>query len=309
MKNLSMKWTENFNSHRVEDGKEKAVFYYIDITNTHPIIQEPKDNEIKTQTLEPKKLTINLENKVFRSIVSEEQIQDLKKLNIDAIEQTKKSLIQERDSNTEAELFNHTLSLSETKDYRQTVKGIKAWIYSLFGYRPLIWIESDEFLYLILKSSNEIAEKSRMGPGNWVIVHPECSGRFIKTNDWRYKKSNDNIISNVNYLGQWKNISVYTSGLIDKNQILIGRKAFNKNDNLVSSAMGEEKWSKTEKAAGKPYQWFCEISLERQSKVFNPPGSGKSYQNWRFECNKPNIWKWFGKNLVKLLNYVANRYT
>lgn len=296
-----MKWIDNFKVHQVDGDQIMAHLTYLDMSPTEePNWLKEGEAQMAEFSIKPQTLQIQLEKKRVQAQVSKEQVEDLKRIGIDAFEQTKSSLISEYDLNLTKELFKEVLSTAEILKSTQKYTGLKAWFYNIVGYKPLIWLESDEFLDQILKGSNEIMRRSRMGTGDWIVVSPKTAMRFERLPDFVY--GSEGRISDLNepvtQFGSWKHLKIWTSWLVEDGQVLMGRKSTNPSDPLVSAVVGEAEWLRAETATP-DFSIMFNIGLQRNSQVFSIPGSEKSYLKWSFTHNKSNFWKWFGKKLIK----------
>lgn len=297
-----MKWIDNFNMHQVDGDQRMAHLTYLDINpNEEPNWLKEGEAQMDELLIKPQTLQIQLEKKRVQAQVSKEQVEDLKRFGIDAFEQTKSALIREWDLNITKEVFGEVLDTAGILESTQKYTGFKAWFYNIVGYKPLIWLESDAFLDLILKGSNEIMRRSRMGTGGWIVVSHKTAMRFEGLPDFVY--CSEGQIADLNeqmiQFGSWKHLKIWTSWLIEDDQVLMGRSSTTPNDNLVSAVFGEVEWLHTETVTS-DFSIMLNIELQRNYQVFSIPGTEKSYLKWSFEHNKPSIWKWFGKKLIKL---------
>lgn len=297
-----MKWTENFNTHRVKRDQMIAQLHYLDLKEKAPT-SWLSEGEAQTPELsiQPQVLSVQLENRMVQSRISKEQVLDMQKFGIDPIGEAKKAISREWDFNIESELFNHTFALARTMGYKQEFTGIKGWFYRLFDYQPLIWADSDEFLDSILKGSNEIIRRTRMGAGGWIMVSPEVATRFGKLNDFVY--GSDGLVSELNsqvtQFGKWKHLTIYTSLLIDKDQILMGRKTTSNHDTVVSLVISGDGWLQSETVSEISFEPVYNLGLRRGFKVFDVPGSENSYLKWQIATKEPRFWKHLAQILAK----------
>lgn len=297
-----MKWTENFNTHRVEGDQRVAHLHYLDLKEKASTSWLSEgEAQMPELSIQPQVLSVQLENRMVQNRVSKEQVLDMQRFGIDAIGEAKKAISQEWDFNLEAELFNHTFALARTMDYKQEFTGIKGWFYRLLDYQPLIWFESDEFLDSILKGSNEIIRRTRMGAGGWIVVSPEVATRFEKLNDFVYGSDGrvSELNSRVTQFGKWKHLTIYTSLLIDKDQILMGRKTNSNHDTVVSLVMSDDEWLQSETVSEISFEPVYNLGLRRTFKVFDVPGSENSYLKWQITTKKPSFWKHLAQILAK----------
>jgi hypothetical protein len=297
-----MKWIDNFKVHQVDGDQRMAHLTYLDIGPTEePNWLKEGEAQMAELSIKPQTLQMQLEKKRVQAQVSKEQVEDLKRFGIDAFEETKSALKSECDLNLTKDLFKEVSATARVLESTQEFTGFKAWFYNLVGYKPLIWLESDEFLDLILKGSNEIMRRSRMGAGDWIVVSHKTAMRLERLPDFVYGSEGRIADPNeqVNQFGSWKHLKIWTSWLVGDGQVLMGRRSTNPKDPLVSAAVGEAEWLQAETATS-DFSIMLNVELQRNAKVFSIPGSEKSYLKWSFEYNKPNFWKWFGKKLIKL---------
>lgn len=296
-----MKWIDNFKVHQVDGDQRMAHLTYLDISPTEePNWLKEGEAQMAELSIKPQTLQIQLEKKMVQAQVSKEQVEDLRRIGIDVFEQTKSALTSECDLNLTKELFEEVLDTAGILESTQKYTGFKAWFYNIVGYKPLIWLESDAFLDLILKGSNEIMRRGRMGTGDWIVVSPKTAIRFAGLADFVYGSEGRiaDLNEQVTQFGSWRHLKIWTSWLVKDGQVLMGRRSTSSSDALVSAVVGEVEWLHAETVSPNCGTVF-NLALRRNTQVFSVPGSEKSYLKWSFENNKPSFWKWFGKKLFQ----------
>lgn len=302
-----MKWIDNFKVHQVDGDQRMAHLTYLDIGPTEePNWLKEGEAQMAELSIKPQTLQIQLEKKRVQAQVSKEHVEDLKRVGIDAFEQTKSALTGEWDLNLTKELFKEVLATAGILESTQEFTGFKAWFYNLVGYKPLIWLESDEFLDQILKGSNEIMRKSRTGTGDWILVSPKTAMCFERLLDFVYGSEGRiaDLNDQVTQFGSWKHLKIWTSWLVGDGQVLMGRRSTSPSDTLVSAVVGEAEWLHAE-TVNPNYDTIFNLALQKNAKVFSIPGSEKSYLKWSFEHTKPSFWKWLGKKLIKSSPFIS----
>ena len=121
---------------------------------------------------------IQLEPKSVSATLSDEQVEDLAAMQIDAVAMLKSTLHNDDEQRVTKRIIKklHTLGISSNvKSYTKFHKWVNKW----FGYVPLQLIRNDEDLIRVIHlHSNRIAVKSRRGPGNFIIVPFEIGARL-----------------------------------------------------------------------------------------------------------------------------------
>lgn len=289
-----MKWIDNFKVHQVDGDQRMAHLTYLDISPTEePHWLKEGEAQMAELSIKPQTLQIQLEKKRVQAQVSKEQVEDLRRIGIDAFEQTKSALASEWDLNLTKELFEEVLNTAGILESTQKYTGFKAWFYNIVGYKPLIWLESDEFLDLILKGSNEIMRRSRMGTGDWIVVSPKTAIRFAGLADFVYGSECRiaDLNERVRQFGSWKHLKIWTSWLVKDGQVLMGRRSTSSSDTLVSAVVGEVEWLQAETVSPN-YGNVFNLALRRNTQVFSVPGSENSYVKFNFVHKKPLFFDW-----------------
>lgn len=287
-----MKWVDNFKVHQVDKDQRRVHLTYLDISTTEePNWLKEGEAQMSELSIKPQTLQVQLEKRRVRAQLTKDQVEYFKHVGIHLVGHTKSALTNEWDLNLTIEIFEKVLDTARTLTSTQEFTGFKAWFYSKIGYKPLIWLESNEFLDLILKGSNEIARSSRLGPGDWIIVSPKTAIRFTRLPDFIYSFEGRiaDLNEQVHLFGSWRHLKIWTSHLVGDDQVLMGRRSTSSSDVLVSAVVGEAEWLQAETV----------LALQRSSKVFSVPGSEMSYLKWKFEQSKPSFWKWLRKKLIK----------
>jgi|688.fasta_scaffold32781_12 hypothetical protein len=282
------KFIDNFTIHKVQAGQRVVQVSFLETSIDEKSWIEEASSRL---SLNLKMIHVALENRRVSGKISKEHIFDPDYIGINAGNEMKHALRNEWDVNFEKDLFEKTFSLARTLDSYSQYKGFVGRFFSLVGYKPLIWFQSNKFLYQIIKSSNDILKSTRIGMGDWIVVSPQAATRFGDLSTFVLRNGTSRSTScSVEYFGTWKNFKIYTSWLIEKNCILMGRNPHNDHDILVRAVVGEEEWLESE---GLEFaETILNIGLRKDFKIFEIPGSQNSYVKWKFEMEKPNFWKW-----------------
>jgi len=305
-----MKFIENFKTHQVEGNQRIVSLSYLEFTNPKKSNWLSEGEASMSEfTIRPQTLEVQLENKTMTSKISNQQIEDLNQVGIDAIEQIKKELKTEQSINIQKHILVECDKIArfkfkwEINQNKGGVRGIRRWFWDLFNYHPEIWIESDDFLNVIFKMSHEISKSSRVGAGNnWIVVNPSTLYRFEKCLDFQYERggtvTTNDIISHV---GNLRYLKVFTSHLVEKTQIIMGRGASIEHDNTISIVKGESELLQTETIENQSFKTFQKIRLRTPIKIFSFPDSANNYLQWKFQYEKPSLRKYLKEISFRIL--------
>lgn len=302
-----MKFLDLFKTHRVKGDQTQVYLSYFDFeTQNEPNWLKEGEAEMPYISLQPKTLSVQLDNKMVSATVSKEQIMDLKGLGIDGTEEAKRALVVEQKTNLQKEVLAECGEVAQHKTKYEInqdkggVKGIRRFIWDLFGYHPEVWIDSDVFFDALQKGANEIMRSSRMGTAGWVVIHPKAMSRFESSRDFQFERSGEVTLNDVvSHIGNWRYLKVFASPLMDENQILIGRCATSDADTLVSIVNAEDEWLETEIVDERSFQTLYKLGLRTSMKVFAIPGSEKSYLRWTFQYEKPSLRRWIWQSIFR----------
>lgn len=302
-----MKFLDLFKTHSVKGDQNQVYLSYLDFeTSNEPNWLQEGEAEMSSISLQPKTLSVQLDNKMVSSTTSKEQIIDLKKLGIDGTEEVKRALIIEQNTNLQKEVITECEEAAQYKNKYEInqdkggVKGIRRFFWDLFGYHPEVWIDSDGFFDALQKGANEVMRSSRMGTADWVVIHPVAMSRFEQSRDFQFEMSGEIALNDmVSHIGNWRYLKIFTSPLVDENQVLIGRSATTDTDALVSIVKGEDEWLQTEIVDERSFQTLYKIGLKAPMKVFAIPGSEKSYFKFKIQYEKPSLRRWIWQSIFK----------
>jgi hypothetical protein len=170
-----MNFIDNFKTYRVDGDQSVAYLSYLESNvSTDSNWLSEGEASMPELSIRPQTLLVQLDNKTIASTISNMQIEDLRRVGINAIEQVKTNLKHEQSINIQREVLTKCENTAKFKNKWEInqdkcgVKGIRKWFWDLFSYHPEIWIESDKFLSTIFKMSNEIMYSSRMGQSDWI---------------------------------------------------------------------------------------------------------------------------------------------
>jgi hypothetical protein len=301
-----MKFIENFKIHKNVSGNVVNIAYLENSVQNAPNAlwnpnsesqdsqtrEQPAVETISTIHVKVKTLHIRLENKKIKSQISKDQIAQLKSIGHDPLYSVQSAMTNEQDLGLEKELFYLSLQTASELNSFEEFKGIQKWFYNLVGYRPKIWVEDQNFINMIYESSQEILKRTRQGDADWIVVSPIVASILLENPSIILPPSDNNSFnptSMVNEVGRLNSLRIYSSLLIDNDQILIGRRSKDNHDQLVSAAITESEWINVDDFMGINHI----IGLKRGEKVFAIPGSENSYVKWNFSIENPSFWKWF----------------
>jgi hypothetical protein len=302
-----MKFLELFKQHQVKGDQRQVYLSYLDFETT----QEPNwlkegEAEMPSISLQPKTLSVQLDNKMVSTTVSKEQIMDLDRFGIDGTDQAKNVLRTEQQINLQKEVLSECEEVAQLKTKYEInqdkggVKGIRRFFWDLFGYHPEVWIDSDGFFDVLQKGANEIMRSSRMGTADWVVIHPMAMYQFERSRDFQFQKDGEITLNEmVSHFGNWRYLKIFTSYLVDEDQILMGRSSTSETDTLVSIVKGKDEWLQTEIVDEKSFQPLYKLGLRTPMKVFVIPGSEKSYLKFKIQHEKPSLRRWIWQSIFK----------
>jgi len=302
-----MNFLELFKTYQVKGDQSQYSISYIDSENQkEPNRLQEDQAEMHSISLQPKTLSVQLENKMVSNTISKEQIQDLRGLGIDGTEEVKRQLVIGQKINLQKKVLTKCEEVARYKTKYEInqdkggVKGIRRFFWDLFGYHPEVWIDCDEFFDVLQKSSDEVIRSSRIRTADWIVIHPKAMYRLNQSKDFQSEMSEENtsngIVSNI---GNWRHLKVFVSPSIDKNQILMGRESTSDTDTLVSIVKGEDEWFDAEIVDERSFQTLYNLGLRTPMKVFAIPGSEKSYLRWTFQYEKPSLRRWIWQSIRK----------
>ena len=294
-----MKFTDNFKVHQIEGEQRVAMLYYLEAPDNEPT-GFATEGSIQELSITPRILQVQLESKIIDATITDHQISDLKNMGIDAISETKKALNRDFDIQFEKELYNKAFEIARNVDSVQEFTGIKRFLYKLFGYSPKVWIESNQFLKMIVDAAYNILQESRIGAGNWIVVSPKTAAKFARFPEFIYRNDN-NIDGNVRIFGLIHSIKVFSTHLISDDVILMGRNPTGDTDQLVSAIVGPKNSIYAKQSYQSSYETIHKIGIKTSLKVFGITGSEKSYVKLNFSNQEPNLWK----HILKLYWHIS----
>jgi hypothetical protein len=302
-----MKYLDLFKTHLTNEDRKHVYLSYLDFETTWvPNWLKEGEAEMPPISLQPKTLSVQLDNKTVSTTVSKEHIIDLGRFGTDVIGLHKNALKTEQQINLQKEVLSECEEVAQLKTKYEInqdkggVKGIRRFFWDLFGYHPEVWIDSDGFFNVLQKSANEIMRSSRMGTADWVVIHPSAMYQFERSKDFQFELNRVIALNDmVSHIGNWRYLKIFTSYLVDEDQILMGRSSSSQTDTLVSIVKGKDEWLQTDIADEKSFQTLWKIGLRTPMKVFAIPGSEKNYLKFKIQYEKPSLRKWIWKRLTK----------
>lgn len=304
-----MKFIDNFKTYQVEGDQRIAYLSYLE-SNYSKDSNWLSEGEASMPELSirPQTISVQLDNKTVASTISNQQIEDLNRVGIDAVEQVKTTLKSEQSRNIQQEVLTECENTAKFKNKWEInqskggVKGIRRWFWDLFSYHPEIWIESDNFLHTLFSLSNEIMYSSRMGHSDWIIIHPMAFSRFEGLIDFEFERSGRIELNDIiTHVGRWKSFKIFTCHLVDETQVLMGRSPKSDHEALISIVKGPDEWLETKTEQPQHFQPHYKLGLRTPMKVFSIPGAERSYIKWNFQYEKPSLRKYLKENLLKIL--------
>lgn len=304
-----MNFLDNFNTHQVEGDQRVAHISYIDFeTPEVPNWLAEASVEMPQLSIQPKILQVELANKMISAELSEQYMNDLKQIGVNAIEQTKSAMQHEQSINLQKEALTQCVNTSQLKNKWEInqskggVKGIRRWFWDLLNYHPDVWIESDNFLHTLFSLSNEIMYSSRMGRSDWIVIHPNAFNRFEGLIDFEFQRNDKIELNNiVSHVGCWNSFKIFTCHLVDETQVLMGRSPKSDHDALISIVKGTDEWLETKIEQPQQFQPHYKLGLRTPMKVFSIPGAERSYIKWNFQYEKPSLRKYLKEKLLQTL--------
>jgi hypothetical protein len=311
-----MKFLDLFKTHQVEGDQRQVYLSYLDFE----IQKEPnwlKEGEasMPSTSLQTKTLSVQLDNKMVSTTVSKEQIMDLDSFGIDGTDQAKNVLRSEQRINLQKEVLSECERVAQFKTKWEInqdkggVKGIRRWFWDLFGYHPEVWIDGDGFFDALQRGASEVFGSSRMGTADWVVIHPMSMYRFERSRDFQFERSGKIALNEmVSHIGNWRQLKIFTSYLVDPDQVLMGRGSTSDRDTLVSIVKGKDEWLQTEIVDERSFQTLHRLGLRTPMKVVPVPGSERSYLRWTIQREKPGLRRWLLKILVRQTTESLSRH-
>lgn len=213
----------------IKSESPTAVVSYLDFK-----IDPTGKNKKDPSKLELAAFTKFLELSTYRvtSTVQMEQIQDLRILHgVDANEMLGSTLRNESDVNTSKIIFDLMKELGE-KSRRNRFTKFQVLLNKYLGYEPKETIgdwrgeTSKTLTSKIFLHSQLIAEKSRRGPGNFVMLSPELCSILMDSPRFEYHMNDGSPLKAglFDYIGKIGNIKVFRNLYTkDPEEIIMGR--------------------------------------------------------------------------------------
>ena len=294
-----MKFTDNFKVHQIKDEQSVATLYYLETPDNVPSGFE-SEGGMQELSITPRILQVQLEHTMIETTMTDRQILDMKNIGIDAIAEANNALNRDFNLQFEKKLYDKALEIAQNVDSVQEFTGIKGLLYKLFNYCPKVWIESNQFLKMIVDASHDILHNSRMGAGNWIIVSPKTAAKFARFPEFIYRNAGDTN-ENIRIFGLIHSIKIYSTHLISDDVVLMGRESKSDHDQLISAVVGPKNQIHFEQVQHSSFETIHKIGIKTSLKVFDIPGSEKSYVKLNFSNQEPNLWK----HLLKSYWYIS----
>lgn len=289
-----MNFLENF---KIQHINKYQDVIYINFTESDDFVAYNENANFHHRTLElrPERITINAN-------YDKSTQKDLSTFGIDVNSVIKLKLKNEYKHDLCAKIIKECRknavfkSKYEIKQTRDNVKGLRKILWDFFGYHPDVWVESDDFFNVLCDISTKVCDNSINECSRWVLINPSLSNIFTNNEKfWTHLDSaNDDYI--VNYIGNWKNLKIYTSHIAQDNQILIGRSFTSDFDYLVSILIGDDEWFESIDSNNEKNTI---LSLTIPTKVFSFPSSSVGYIKWNVQKEKPSLRRWLWDSLTK----------
>jgi hypothetical protein len=196
-------------------------------------------------------------------------------------DQVVNALTNEWDVFAQKELVKKSQSVANEINSYINFKGLRKFIYRIAKYSPRVWINSDEFLFLL--------ESTGIRKG-WILIAPGNLHRFLNSVQFVYSLENSGSTNYIPYHGKYGSYKIYSSHLISDDEIIVGNTE--KEDDQIGLITTEDEWLSVETVTGD-----TKLGLRKRFATYVIPDRESNYAKWRFSLEKPNFWKWIKKEL------------
>ena len=296
-----MKFLDLFNTHEVAlDQKEATISY---LKQEYPATSVNETNTATRFNLKVKELNVKLKRGVVNTKCSQDQLYELSdKYNVNYLnDHIKPTLKNEQLTNIQKQVFNQCKKVAQYKSKYELnpskghVTGIRRFFWDLLNYHPELQlqdmsIENSDFEIALNRMAHKIAQDSRQGPGNFIIVSPKAATRFTNSNVFVHVASQRPIKHELfEHIGTFKYLDVFVSHAIKDNEILMGRKPRDVHEPSVGLVKTDDDYALTDVVDAADAKTQLLASLTAFWNVYTIPGAEDNYITWGFQYDKPSL--------------------
>jgi hypothetical protein len=195
--------------------------------------------------INPVQKVVHLQSHRVSGSYSKEQSNDLKRFGIDHLEIIKSNLNEEMNRMEEKDIYNKFLNLGQETEIKERTK-FQTLMNKWFGFTPKVRIKEDlDILNLVFKSSQKILQKTRIRPGDFIIVSSAIGAKLSAISDFVYTSNvSSSTTTGITQIGTIRGIRVFVNSYLGYKDLKVIVGSTTKEQELgvyfVESEMGEE---------------------------------------------------------------------